>query len=34
VRDILFVAIVVAYFGVAALLVAGCIRLLEPGDSR
>jgi hypothetical protein len=33
VQDILFLAIVVAYFASAALLVAGCARLLGPTDS-
>jgi hypothetical protein len=32
VRDLLFIAVVVAFFAIAALFVVGCQRLLGSGD--
>jgi hypothetical protein len=34
VRDVLFVALVVAFFAIAALFVAACERVLGTGDSE
>jgi len=34
VLDVLFIAVVIAFFGIAVLYVRGCARIIEPSEDE